>query len=114
MNDFLARIFKDKLWWIPLRKNSKNEESFVKACRIKVDALRILQFLKTSADVNPTKDENNLKHFISIFYDGFNKQHPLITNLNFQQQSINELNLLRDFLVETEDNILINNPLTSL
>ncbi len=114
MNDFLARIFKDKLWWIPLRKNSKNEESFVKACRIKVDALRILQFLKTSADVNPTKDENNLKHFISIFYDDFNKQHPLITNLNFQQQSINELNLLRDFLVETEDNILINNPLTSL
>jgi hypothetical protein len=76
--------------------------------------LRILQFLKTSADVNPTKDENNLKHFISIFYDDFNKQHPLITNLNFQQQSINELNLLRDFLVETEDNILINNPLTSL
>lgn len=114
MKDFLANIFKDAQWWNPLRKNSKNEESFVRACKIKVDALRILQFLKNSIERGPTNDEENITNFISIFYNDFYKEHPFIKELNFQLQGIIELNLLRDFLVESEDNVLINNPLTSL
>ncbi|HSG68325.1 MAG TPA: hypothetical protein VK994_06450, partial [Bacteroidales bacterium] len=46
MDDFISTVFQDKDIWTPLRKNSKSPEVFARACRDKIDGLRILQYLK--------------------------------------------------------------------
>jgi glycosyltransferase involved in cell wall biosynthesis len=114
MKNYLIGSFNDPEWWIPLRQNSSNQTSFVKACRIKVDALRILQYLKSNCPTEGTTDENTLKNFISTFYPQFTEPFIFADSFNFQEQNIIDLNLLRDFLATTENNILVNNPLTSL
>lgn len=46
MDDFLKKQFRSEDLWTKLRKNYKDQRNFVKACRTKVDGLRILQYLK--------------------------------------------------------------------
>ncbi|MCK9301733.1 MAG: hypothetical protein PHU62_05330 [Bacteroidales bacterium] len=61
MDDFFEYIFKTKDLWSPLRKNFKTVEQFVRACTVKIDALRILQFLRfrqKETDEIPYANEN--------------------------------------------------------
>ena len=46
MDGFLKSQFKTDNLWKPLRANYKDPQNFIKACKTKVDGLRILQFLK--------------------------------------------------------------------
>lgn len=53
MSGFLrSQLATDDLW-SPLRKNFKNKELFVRACKERVDGLRILQFLRTMESSDP-------------------------------------------------------------
>jgi len=47
MDEFLKQQFNAEDLWSPLRKNNRSAKNFVTACIMKVDSLRILQFLKT-------------------------------------------------------------------
>ncbi len=46
MTQFLKNVFKTDDLWSPLRKNYTTEKAFIHACMVKVDALRILQYLR--------------------------------------------------------------------
>ncbi len=48
MDAFLNRVTQGKPIWEPLRNNASTKESFIRACTQRVDALRILQFLKVT------------------------------------------------------------------
>ncbi|MBR1516551.1 MAG: glycosyltransferase [Bacteroidales bacterium] len=50
MSEFLRRQLKTDELWGPLRKNYKQRDLFVRACRERVDGLRIQQFVKTYAE----------------------------------------------------------------
>jgi hypothetical protein len=102
MKSFLTDIFKDKLWFEQLRKNNKNPDRFYKACIDKVDALRILQYLKSEYQKREEEDKQNLLSYLSVFYT--DKLLPInLSNFTFEHSSIEELNLLRDFLVAKEE-----------
>lgn len=101
MDDFLKDYSGSKDLFEPLRKNSKSEKQFIRACHEKIDGLRILQFLKTEQPKIPITDEQNLimfleKHFISRLSDLEYK------NISFSTSTIKHLNKIRNFLFETE------------
>jgi len=102
MKSFLKEHFKDEKWHVKLRKNNPSKTRFIKACTDKVDALRILQFLKSSQKENNESDTENLISFLQTFYS----TTSIISNLttfDFDQSPVQDLNLLRDFMVEKEE-----------
>ncbi|MCX6233268.1 MAG: hypothetical protein NT175_00885 [Bacteroidetes bacterium] len=105
MTDFLQVVFKTNALWKPLRENYKTCGQFVKACNNKVDALRILQYLKAKQKDMQQCDEENLKAFIRKFYS---HEHLMSWKINpdsidFDQMGLTALNTLRDFLASHED-----------
>ncbi|MBN1651005.1 MAG: glycosyltransferase family 2 protein [Bacteroidales bacterium] len=70
MTHFLQNQLKKEVLWNSLRSNYKTQDQFVKACRILVDGLRILQFLK-SESINNKDDQSkhlteNLLYFSTL------------------------------------------------
>ena len=61
MSDFLRQTFKTQDLWSPLRKNYKTPDRFVHACMVKVDALRILQYLR----YRQQNCEPNMEHIVT-------------------------------------------------
>lgn len=61
MDDFLKKQFRSSNIWDSLRKNYKDRENFVRACRNKVDGLRILQYLRFRQSQENVRDEVALK-----------------------------------------------------
>ncbi len=105
MKKFLANLFKDENWHYPLRKNSKTKDQFIKACQHKVDALRILQYLKFMNNEDEQKDEMRLGKFVEAFYPQQNKSainFDLNLPWSYNECSISDLKTLRDFFVEIE------------
>lgn len=102
---FMESLFSTENLWSPIRKNYKNREKFVDACIKKIDALRILQYLKTKNDKANIDDEKNLIEYLEVYYDknDLSKLGFDIKKLSFSETSINILNKLRDFLAEKEE-----------
>jgi len=87
----------------PLRKNFSSREQFVKACHHKVDALRILQFLKHEQTNVEYSNEQNLKYFLQKFHPKvFSNFEEIIVNLDFAKTPTLKLNEIRDSLAELE------------
>jgi glycosyltransferase involved in cell wall biosynthesis len=87
----------------PLRKNFSSREQFVKACHHKVDALRILQFLKQEQSKVEYGNEQNLKYFLQKFHPKvFSNFEETIINLDFAKTPVRELNQIRDSLAVIE------------
>ncbi len=102
MSDFLESQFNLNLWK-PIRENCKTEDKFIKACRNKVDGLRILQYLKSKQKEINLTDEECLMEFLKKFYK--NQIKDLNVNFDkfsFQNSKIEELNEIRDFLINKE------------
>jgi glycosyltransferase involved in cell wall biosynthesis len=90
----------------PLRKNSGNEKQFRKFCLEKVDGLRILQYLKDRQKQEGSKDEYELQSFMKKYYSStYSHFHFMSNNFNFATSSVEELNELRDLLVDLEDKL---------
>lgn len=102
MKSFLSRQFKDEQWYLKLRKNNPSAERFVKACTDKVDALRILQFLKSSQKGRAGSDTEILIKFLKAFYPSESSINNF-ANFDFDHSPIKDLNLLRDFMLEKEE-----------
>ncbi len=102
MKAFLSNHFGDEQWFVKLRKNNPRKDRFVKACQDKVDALRILQYLKAAQKNRNESDEENLASFFGHFYPeaAFSDK---ICNLDFQNTSVDELNAIRDFMMKKEE-----------
>lgn len=102
MKAFLNDHFCDEQWFLKLRKNNPKKERFVKACQDKVDALRILQFLKASQKGRNESDEQNLM----LFFEEFYADSPVkdkISNFDFDKSRVEDLNAFRDFLMNEEE-----------
>jgi len=102
MKSFLHHLFKDENWFKSLRKNNPNRSGFIKACTDKVDALRILQYLKSCQKERNESDVENLVSFLQSFYSNELAIQNL-TNLDFNESPVSDLNLLRDFLAHKEE-----------
>ncbi len=106
MTSFLESQFNTSNVFEPLRKNSKDLKRFCKAFHEKVDALRILQFLKDLNRNSDSSDEENFRDFFNENYTACEKK-PLenIINdpkFNFETMSIENLDIIRHFLYENE------------
>jgi glycosyltransferase involved in cell wall biosynthesis len=101
MSSFLYEIFNTQNIWQPLRENFITQDQFVRACTQKVDALRILQFLKLEQKNIIQSDEQNLTDFFQIFYPE-SKEEIIPAELSFSSSSNEILNKIRDFMVEKE------------
>lgn len=61
MDNFLKKQFHSPNIWKALRENYKDRENFVRACRNKVDGLRIYQYLRFRQSQENISDESALK-----------------------------------------------------
>lgn len=80
--------------WEKLRQNSSSEEAFIKACHNKFDGLRTLQFLKDNQQTSDEIDARNLYEFLDRFYPN----HNLPRAENLLELSVDDLDLVREFL----------------
>jgi hypothetical protein len=101
MDGFLEDKFGIESLWDPLRKNYKTEEQFIKACWKKIDALRILQFLKVTHKEG--KDEENLRDFVEKNHLDLMRQRGInLAGISFAKSSTEELNDIRNLLFSIE------------
>ncbi len=109
MDEFLKFQFKVEDVWGPLRKNYKDIDNFIKACVNKVDALRILQFLKSEYTLNPSSDSEVLKNYLMKFHTSEMDKSMTDTlyNFDFETISLKDLSYIRDFLFNLEQNFRI-------
>lgn len=101
MKSFLDAQFGSKIWYEPLRKNSKSLKQFIKSITDKVDALRILQYLKSEQQKRNDCNEHNIIEFLELFYPEASAFLNL-SELSFEKSTIKDLNNLRDFLQSQE------------
>ncbi len=104
LSSFIAEQFKDDKWWVALRNNYKTEEQFVKACIVKIDGLRILQYLKSNQNTIGMTDEQCLRDFFFHYYkDDINEINVNFDSFNFDDLSTIQLNAVRDVLCTIEE-----------
>ena len=105
MDGFLKNIFKTTDLWEKIRENYKDRENFIRACAVKIDALRILQFLRLEQQQSGRNNETILVEYIHRFFenDPDESLKQIITHLDFIGQPIGELNKIRDFLFHQEN-----------
>ncbi len=102
MTAFLAEKFGHD-HWNALRQNNRDAAGFARAAFQKVDALRILQFLRWRHQQQNVSDEQNLYDFLLAFYPDdtiVQGVHP--TYFNFSTATVDQLNKIRDFLTINE------------
>jgi glycosyltransferase involved in cell wall biosynthesis len=101
MDEFNRVKFGEENIWLPLRENFKTAQKFVKACHHKIDALRILQFLKWRNLDSETTDEENFIAFMKRYHPK-EWQALGISALSFENNKIVTLDLVRNLLVDIE------------
>lgn len=102
MSAFLAEKFGDD-HWLSLRQNNRDAKGFSRAAFQKVDALRILQFMRWRHLQQTASNEQNLYDFLLAFYPDdaiLAGIHPKY--FNFSTATVEQLNQVRDFLTSNE------------
>lgn len=90
--------------WEPLRVNNRSADGFSRACRDKVDGLRILQYLKHRQREEAFRDESCLIEFFKIFHPAIMQKYGfLCEGFTFDNASVNELAAIRDELAGIEE-----------
>jgi hypothetical protein len=104
MDVFIREQLKQHNIWEPLRANSSNPKQFLRACRDKIDGLRILQFLKyMQPDIGRT-DEECLSDFFMLYHpEELNKLKFLRGSYKFDALDTAELDALRNSLAAIEE-----------
>jgi hypothetical protein len=107
MDAFLEKQFPGEHVWLKLRKNFIREKDFVRACHQKIDALRILQFLKEKYEKNPElhyQNEENVVDLLLQYPEELQKQQISIAAIDFEKNSISSLQQIRNSLTNIENN----------
>ncbi|HLN54059.1 MAG TPA: glycosyltransferase family A protein [Lentimicrobium sp.] len=110
MDGFLKVAFPEingdlKKLWEPLRKNCSGKNQFIKAASHKIDALRILQFLKQSEKYVSTSNEMRLVDFLKRNFEVDDKMDGILSQLissGFDNIPLSEFNIIRDFMTVNE------------
>ena len=104
MSTFLESIF-GSCFWQPLRKNARTRENFVKACFQKVDALRVLQFMKWRNDQQPASAVTRLVETINLISreNASEVDFPGLDHFSFESSPLARINEIRDYLVQREE-----------
>lgn len=103
MTAFLQHQFNTTDLWTALRKNFPSCEQFVRACHEKVDALKILQYLKSEQKQLPGSDEEHLIDFLYCFYPEHLSLIP--ESFSFDTASVDTLDKIRDALATIEEKL---------
>ena len=112
LNDFLRKNLNCENLWNGLRRNHTSRERFVRGCPERVDGLRLFQYLRTNHNPAISDEESLFQAFNTVFAGPCEQLmtpavHDILTqDLNswsFGSASIDQLNVLRDFLMAIED-----------
>ncbi|MBE0646271.1 MAG: hypothetical protein IH596_00645 [Bacteroidales bacterium] len=91
-----------------LRKNANEASQFVRACHEKFDGLRILQYLKRRHQEEKGTDEDRLREWLK---DKGYEIRDMGNKFSFAENSIEELDQVRNFLSQEENRVRKENPL---
>lgn len=109
MDQFLNVKFGEQNIWQSFRENCRTEQMFVKACHHKIDALRILQFLKWRNTKNNKTDEENLLLWFQQFYpEEIAKLEFDLNTFSLSDNPVNDLDSLRNLLCTIEEKFQIS------
>lgn len=104
MDEFIMEKFQGKNIWKPLRENFRTEEKLVKACNHKIDALRILQYLKWRNAQNHFTDEENLFRWFRLYYpEKISFFQFDLKKFTFSANPVLDLDSVRNALSEIEE-----------
>jgi len=104
MDEFINEKFRGVNIWQPLRNNSKTKKQFVRACFHKLDAFRMLQYLKWRYVENNRSDEENLLNWLQNYYPGDMVSGDLYNeSLSFTDTQVSDLDRIRNILVKIEE-----------
>jgi hypothetical protein len=109
LTKYFEYLFNSSNLWQPLRDNYKTKSAFIKACEHKIDALRILQYIKAAHKQEDSNDEKNLIDFLEKFVDGKDLDEAGINlaNFSFINSTIEDLDKVRNFLANKEERLQI-------
>lgn len=107
MDDFLTETFQTNIsgLWQPFRENCRTPEQFKKAAMQKVDALRILQYLKMREKESIKPEEERLSDFLKNDFNAGEQIKGALESLQesgFKNLDTAALNLIRDFMFVNE------------
>ncbi|MCF8227560.1 MAG: glycosyltransferase, partial [Bacteroidales bacterium] len=102
MTGFLQATFRKNAVWDDLRMNVSSADKFVRACITKVDALRILQYLKMEQSQLKRSDEDCLTENLKYFSKRTGFDIILPSGISFQKAEIQMLDELRNDLMYLE------------
>jgi hypothetical protein len=105
MDELLNNAVKGKPIWQPLRSNASSVLGFEKACIQRVDALRILQFLKETNQQYPGSNEERLSAFLQSAFNPDEAIKNTLQHLSFSLTGIDALNNVRNFMANCELNL---------
>ncbi len=106
MDEFFEKVFGTRKIFKQLRSNCTTVENFIKACHIKIDGLRIMQFVKYYHKLNYLPDEENLAGNLLLFMNNEEKVKTkyFFSPFKFENISIPLLQNLRNILTSKEQN----------
>lgn len=90
MSPFLRKQLSESELWEPLRRNFKTRDKFVRACKEKVDGLRIFQYLKSRQKVVNISDNTAINDLLSKL--------SINRTIDIEKATIAELNEIRNQL----------------
>lgn len=105
MDAILGKVTRGGPVWDPLRSNSSTTESFIRACMQRIDALRILQFLKETNSEFAGNNEQRLAEFLTTKFETGIGLKRTLNQLVFDQTPVSELSTVRDFMAKQELNL---------
>lgn len=94
---FLNELFKTDDLFAPLRSNHTDQKRFIKACLERIDALRILQYLRKYGTHLNQVEENSLNSYLRDYF-----KITVAQDFSFAYSSVDQTNRLRDRLAEME------------
>ncbi len=104
MDDFLKKQFRSSNLWEPIRRNYKDHENFVRACRNKVDGLRILQYLRFKQSQENIINEPSLENCLeqeNLLYENQECMEEIMEK-GLPGASVESLQKVRDRLFKRE------------
>lgn len=91
--------------WQPLRENARSRERFARACRDRIDGLRILQFLKFEQKQAGYRDEDGLLEYFGRYHPGIMEEAWFPNKgFTFDELGVEILDRIRNALAGIEEN----------
>jgi len=94
---FLNELFKTDDLFAPLRSNHSDRQRFIKACVERIDALRILQYLRLYGINRKLQEEDNLTSYLKDYFG-----ITIPQNFSFNRSTVDQIDEIRNQLAGLE------------